>query len=331
MSKILRISNSDYRVKVQDGGNIVLDTGVAEGTVYITGDLVVEGETTTVNTTNLEIEDNIINLNIGELGSGITEGTSGLNIVRGSLSNAQLLFDEESSHYDPRIDDNRSGTFVLKTADGVISGLKVNSITVDSTIPTDIVFDLQNSDQVLRIENADATAYASRIGPISVMPDTPEDNYLVNKKYVTGYVSSGIIVPGMADVDRIYFSQAGVEKSRAQAFSTFIEFAVNQVQRAKITSAGLDVDNVNLYNNTITNTSSNNLVVTSTSGNVEINAYLNLDDQAGTPAPEGSKTKIYSSSTATYTPGDSGIYFVNSLSEDELIAKNRALLFSMLF
>ena len=40
-SKILALPNSDYTVKVQSGGTITLDTGLASGTVTVTGNLVV--------------------------------------------------------------------------------------------------------------------------------------------------------------------------------------------------------------------------------------------------------------------------------------------------
>ena len=61
MSKILKVSESNYRLQVQTGGTITLDTGVNTpavpggwiGGVIITGDLLVMGNTTTVDTDNL--------------------------------------------------------------------------------------------------------------------------------------------------------------------------------------------------------------------------------------------------------------------------------------
>jgi hypothetical protein len=48
MSKVLKVSEGDYRVKVPVGNSIVLDTGTLAGSVIITGDLNVQGQTTTV-------------------------------------------------------------------------------------------------------------------------------------------------------------------------------------------------------------------------------------------------------------------------------------------
>ena len=67
--------------------------GVFAGTVTIP-DLVVTGTTTSVNTTNTNIKDNVIVLNNGEQGSVVTNNTAGFHIDRGSGTNASLIFDD---------------------------------------------------------------------------------------------------------------------------------------------------------------------------------------------------------------------------------------------
>jgi hypothetical protein len=65
---------------------------------------------------------------------------------------------------------------------------------------------------------------------------------------------------------------------------------------------------------------------------VYIDGYLNLDERSAAPSATGGASRIYSNvGSSTYTPGDTGIYFTNNLNTDELVAKNRALLFSILF
>jgi len=75
-------------------GNITLDTS----DVILTGNLTVLGTQTTINTANTEIKDNIITLNSGEEGEGVTLplGTpfSGIVIDRGNLSPAVFGWDE---------------------------------------------------------------------------------------------------------------------------------------------------------------------------------------------------------------------------------------------
>ena len=351
MSRIVKVSESDYRLVVRTGGTITLDTGynpevsgpipTPTNTVVITGDLLVLGETTTVNTTNLNIEDNIITLNVGETGAGVTEGSAGLQVDRGSLNDAQFVWDEDVTHYSPLTSANIAGTFVFKTANGTLQGIQTNSIVTGGT--TNLVFDLKNSANVLRIANNDATSYANRL--LADLNSTDDDNDIPNRKFVTSYINSGVVVPGMADVDRIYYAVAGVEKTRTQALLSSIQFAVNQTQRAQITANGLDVDDVNTFGHTITSTGAYNLILTAANNNVELNAVLNLDDQSAAPSVPSGKTKVYSKSVPG--AGRSGLYISNTgltnistwdsatssyaSGRDELVVKNRALLFSMIF
>ena len=325
MSRIVKVSQSDYRLQVQPEGTITLDVGVSPGKVVITGDLLVEGNTTTVNTTNLEIEDNIIRLNVGETGVGITEGTSGIEIARGSLPNALFVFDESITWFDPLTNSIANGGWTVTDTNGKTGAIRIASIGNDGT--TDIVFDLQNSGNFLSLVNTDATAYANAI--MTDIATTTFDNTIPNIKTIKSYVSSGAFTPGMADVDKIYKTLLGVERSRVQAYTASIDFLVNQTLNAQITVNGLNVNNINLFTNTVSNISNNNLVLTSALQNVELNATLWLDDQTNTPTAESGTTKIYSS--ATSGPGKTGLFFANLTTSDELVAKNRALLFSMIF
>jgi hypothetical protein len=74
--------------------NITLDTD----TVYITGNLWVRGNTSEIASNTLSITDNIITLNDGETGNGVTSlgSTSGVVIARGTApgGNVQLRWNE---------------------------------------------------------------------------------------------------------------------------------------------------------------------------------------------------------------------------------------------
>jgi hypothetical protein len=101
MGQFLRV-NGDYNIRAGDGAKITLDTGpvASGGSVRVTGNLVVEGDTFNISTTNLTIEDNIISLNTGEIGPGVSLVYSGIEIERGNTStttpqnNASFLYDE---------------------------------------------------------------------------------------------------------------------------------------------------------------------------------------------------------------------------------------------
>jgi len=62
----------------------------------VLGDFYISGTTTTVNTDNMNIKDNIILLNSGETGSGVTQTIAGIEIDRGYYDNYRFVFDENS-------------------------------------------------------------------------------------------------------------------------------------------------------------------------------------------------------------------------------------------
>jgi len=62
--------------------------------LIIDGNLTVLGSTTSVETTNSAITDNTLLLNSGETGNGISLGSSGIEIERGTLNNASFLYEE---------------------------------------------------------------------------------------------------------------------------------------------------------------------------------------------------------------------------------------------
>jgi hypothetical protein len=320
MSRVLKVSQSNYRLQTASGGTITLDTGVDVGTVIVTGDLVVQGETTTVNTTNLAIEDNIIVLNKNQTGAGITlaspiNGQSGVQISRGNRPAGQFLFDENVNHYDFPNTTNIGGTFVLKTNDGKKSGLQVATIVNDGS--SNLVFDMQASQGVLSIANS--TNYYQRV---------TQDDHIPNWRTITNYVAAS---NGVATVDRMYFPPGaafGFEDSKVQAFQTNIQFFVGQQIRATISPVGVSVNNINLFTDTITNTSSNSLVLTAINNNVKIDAVLNLSDQSLDPSVPAGSTKLYS--RPTVGPGNSGLFFKNVNISDELVSRSRAVLLSIL-
>ena len=67
---------------------------VAGADVIVQGDLTVNGTTTTLDSQNLAVADNIIFLNNGETGSAVTAGIAGFAIDRGTGTNYRVIFDE---------------------------------------------------------------------------------------------------------------------------------------------------------------------------------------------------------------------------------------------
>lgn len=76
---------------------------ISAPSIIIDGNLTVTGSTTSVETINSTVKDNIIVLNDGELGAGVTAGTAGIEIERGSVSNTTLTFNETDDAWEIKI------------------------------------------------------------------------------------------------------------------------------------------------------------------------------------------------------------------------------------
>jgi hypothetical protein len=74
--------------------------------VVVAGNLVVSGTTTTVNSTNTDIADSIIALNVGETGAGVTTpNQAGLEIKRGTESDAFMIWNEATDSFGQAYED----------------------------------------------------------------------------------------------------------------------------------------------------------------------------------------------------------------------------------
>jgi len=84
----ITVSGSDVTLQnINSGGDIIIDpTGT--GTVKVKGNLEVQGTTTTVNTSNLSIEDNIIELNRNISTAAGMPNYTGMKVNRGRTSSA---------------------------------------------------------------------------------------------------------------------------------------------------------------------------------------------------------------------------------------------------
>ena len=117
-----------------------------------------------------------------------------------------------------------------------------------------------------------------------------------------------------------------------------IRVTVDGIETANFYTNRLSLNSIEIIDNLITTTDTNKDLILSANGpqSVIVKDALEItatpyDDDVGLPtavAPD-SGIKLYSTTEST---GGSGLYFVNEDNKtDEIISKNRALLFSMLF
>jgi hypothetical protein len=320
--------NGDYNIKTLAGAKITLDTGPT-GEVKVTGNLVVEGTTLIVDVENLEVSDNIIKLNKDETGAGVTLRYSGIEVERGSVNNSGFIFDENDDTWN--LVEGQPGGYTY-----VNSKLRVKEL-------------LTNPDT----DDGDLLVIGSGIGVIKVTGtldyenQVTDDDDIPNRKFVLDAIQNQPARQIISDPKTApSFSQTPTRVIVSDVDAGDEDFLGNLVTESEVAviiddnpTAAFYEDRVRIQDVVVSNNeispfdSGDNLVLT-TSGSrtVTTNVGLSIDTGVGSPPSlQTGKVLIYSRPAAV---GDTDLWFRNDnygTSEGELISKNKALVFSMLF
>jgi len=337
MAKTVYIETGDYKIKVADTSNeITLDSALT----HITGDLRVEGNTTTVNTTNLEIEDNNILLNKNEAGAGVGEGTAGVSIDRGTYANVQIIYDESIAWNNP-------STQTVSQGPG-LQGPGYGSFKVSSTDGNDIlalrVANINNTNAIYFEPGGTGTLrLGGSIAPANYISRMNDDNDIPNKKYVDDEINAVVIgaaFPRIVQDD----TEVKITDNSVSGNTSKIEVTIDgtllglwEPTRFELYQQTTDIANIRIEGDTISGLNSNQdleLVAPGT-GSVRandsfvINNRPSVQDPAVDPLYDANGVKLYAKSPSG---GDTGLYFVNTNdTRGEVISKNRALLFGLIF
>ena len=329
MGQFVQVSG-DYNIKSGEGAVITLDTGAGVGTTRVTGNLIVEGDTLNVSVENLNVQDNIITLNYGETGSGVTLRYSGIEVDRGSSESVSFLWDDNDDSWN------------LKQGAGYASSrLRVKEI-------------LTNPDT----DSGDLTLIGTGTGVIKVLGTTAyelqvtDDDDVPNKKYVDDAIQtnptfqilrgdtraaafdiSNPIDPGLFPIGPYFAQPTESVIGLAVDDNIVAQFFRNRVQLAGINFFLEDPtpDTPGIPDATVlqtVNTNGNIKLETNGTGKVQITYALQLDNPGTTPAAVTNASLVYGGSVGT---GSTGVYFRNTANNDELISKSKALVFSMIF
>lgn len=381
-TKVVSIPNGDYKIIVRQGsrnlsnpeygGNITLDVGRADrtlgrGTVTITGDLVVEGKQTTVESETMTVVDNIIKVNVdgggptGIIIGGTINSQAGIEIDRGGGSgnyqNALIVFKDNpdigatgGTYYLGTDTSPHPGVFVFKTqSTGDLIGIQTSHINSRGGNLYLLGKDDSGANATGYISVTGTNAYERNLlnyddwdlipptGPIIV--DKPDG--VPNMKAIEDYLNSLL---AFLELPKIIEDDTSVEvrDSNTLALSPYrptgytpplaseINFKVDGTLKGYFDADGLNVDNVRILTNTVANTNATaDLILSALNGNIKVDGYLNLVDQTTAPPVVVGVNKVYSK--ATLGMGKSGVFFVNTTTSDELVSRRRALGFSMIF
>jgi len=349
-------TNGDYTIKTGEGNKILLDTGTNVGEVRVTGNLIVTGTTLTVDAANLNVKDNVIILNFGEEGAGVSLKYSGIQIDRGSLPPASLIYSEDEGVW-LLATGEIPGPFSFGT-DGTegptprsSSRLRLKEILTDSNA--------DSGDLILINEGTGVVKIGDRSPGPGYETFVTDDNDIPNKKYVDLAIQNNPTFQILADppsnplsplpnntsrvivtdkdatvsTPSFFFNQTGYNTFGESAVSVLVDgqlIAQFYTNRAEI--GGLEIGGGETSYEISTKafvTNENIFIRTQGTGKLQTNYALQLDKIGSTPAWNNPNSTLLFSKSPDI--GTTGLFFAHSERHGELISKNKALVFSMLF
>ena len=360
-TRVDRYGVSDYILKINDGGNITFDNG--GGTFVITGDLRVEGETTSIEVTELTIEDPFITLNNTDADvdlMGIEFGRSSDNGKNGLR--AQFNYNENLPTYYGLGLDSRPGygAFEFHLTDGTTLGLCVASINTGEALVDNpsaspanlpllygqaegsyVTIGSPNYSESLWERDPIFTNYilagTNRDGMVA--PSNTEAVVTTNTliDYVTSYNQynySDRIQSGLNSLTQViaYDDEDSDGNLISPAVTPRVEVRVNGAGVATFYEVGTGsyIEGISMVGDVLsTSTIGSDLILRGNGlGSVQVDGWQNYTLQVDPSAPTEGVT-VYSKALGD---GGTGLYFVNEDgTSDELVSRNKALLYSIIF
>lgn len=199
-----RISG-DYNLTSVDASNdnVVITTH----TVTVNGNLTVTGTTTSVETTNTEIADNIITLNKGELGAGVTSGSAGIEVDRGSLTDVALRWNETTDKWELTTDGSTYTEIATAGSAGIADIVEDTTPQLGGDLDTNgfqITSARSNEDVVINPSGTGKLEVASEVKLLEVASDpTAETAYTYVYAKDPGAGQTGLYVANTTRTDEV--------------------------------------------------------------------------------------------------------------------------------
>lgn len=324
MGQVIQV-NGDYNIKAKEGANIKLDTGPGVGNVVVTGNLLVQGDTLTISAENLNVKDNVITVNDGETGAGVTLRYSGLQVDRGTEIDVSFLYDELLGTWFLASGTSDTGTFNYTN-----SKLKVTQVVTDPDTDDGDLTLIGSGDGVIKV-----------FGTNTYEEHVTHDDDIPNKKYVDDAIQNNPTFQVVSDNSRVIVTDKDTIGSLAYltsqtGYSSFGESAVSVMVDGRLSTQfypnRVEIFDLEINGNEITTknyiTNGDIRLRTQGTGKITTNYAFQLDNIGVTPAYVSGASLLYS---ATPNIGSTGVFVVNPSRTGELIDKNKALVFSMIF
>jgi hypothetical protein len=215
-------------VKRVTGANGLLGPwDVYSNVVTIHGNLTVLGNTSSINTSNVNVANAYIIINGGEIGAGVTNGNSGVIIDRGSLPNAYWVWDEPTTSFRGTISGalaRISAATPINPSDVITKGYLSNVGGTAGGNVTEVQFNTANllsGSQYFTFNNGNLKVYNTIIGNGNVTTSGTNQDLVLSANGATGYVTIDDVLKmtyqsaptNVASTAFLYSNTAGVGNS----------------------------------------------------------------------------------------------------------------------
>ena len=267
-------------IKSAEGGlNFTAATGTTVFEDVSIRNLTVTGTETIIDVDHLAVKDNIIIINSGESGAGITVGSGGLIIDRGTLADADFIFHEGNDRFEFNFPLAVDGSVVVTQNQTGTYADASNLITTGNTLQTQITSN-----------DGDITTLTAATGELKDQVNTTDTNLITTGQALTSEIAivSGIAGGGIFDAlsgnlittGQTLTSEIAIVSGIAEAHTDISELSGNlittgQTLQTQITSNDSDIST--LTSNLVVTGSridevSGNLITTGTTLQSQINS-----------------------------------------------------------
>jgi hypothetical protein len=351
--QVNKLGVDKYTIQINEGGEIILNPGLT-GAVTINGDVDIAGSlsagsSTTVDSEDLLVYDNTITINKGETGAGVSATTAGIIIDRGTRDDARLFFDESKNS--TRSGAPVTGAYVFQDATATPSNSALFSLYASGVLTDgEDLYLVGSSTGIVTVTGTNN--YESQIwnyaGNGATIPEdlgesdrlsraaSFDDDTLVNVRGLIDYVSSYNLYNFQDRITALVGASTPTyvlaEDTEAGDLENKVSIVVNGTNISTFYSTRVEIQNLRFAADTITSNDINGTIKLqgTGTGQVQVNDFMNLTVQDDTSlAAPADGVVLYSKAVGD---GGTGLYFKNQdTTQDEIISRNKALLYSIIF
>jgi hypothetical protein len=246
----LDVANDRVGIRTDTPGNFALDVNGdtrIQGNQTITGNLEVQGTTTTIDTTNTTVEDPLLLLN----SSASSGNDSGIMINRSGSNNAVFYWDEDNTTF--KIVTSTSGADSTEVIDTAFANFQMNDLTVNSVVTdglniTDNTISSTRSNDDINLDPAGTGSVNVSGAKITNVATPTASSDAANKSYVDGQISG---------ISSTSISEGNSDVTVSDSGSGTITMTADGTTQVTVDATGVDIGNFTFSGNKITQTASN--------------------------------------------------------------------------